>query len=111
MLKKFKNGGVKVKQTENQNKIYDHCLTGVMGIMWIAGLLIAGSDSHYMPWINIIGLVLFSGASLLMGKRLIPAKKCAGTLIQSDFFRKQPYMINSVQKKNKRSHTRYALSA
>ncbi|MFH2058750.1 MAG: hypothetical protein ABIJ59_07605 [Pseudomonadota bacterium] len=100
-----------MKQTKNQNQICDHCLTGIMGIMWVAGLIIAGSDSLYMPWLNIIGLVLFLGASLMMGKRLNPAKKCTGTLIQPDFFRKQPYMIKSVQNKNKQSHTRYALSA
>ena len=41
-----------------------------MTLIWITGLLLAGSDSDSMPWINLIGLVLFLCASLLLGRSL-----------------------------------------
>lgn len=50
--------------------LYEKCVTGLTGAAWIAGLLIAGSDSMYMPWLNGMGLFVFTGASILMGKRL-----------------------------------------
>lgn len=40
------------------------------GCLWVAGLLIAGSDSPYMPWLNGIGAVVFSGTSIALGKLL-----------------------------------------
>lgn len=40
------------------------------GCIWVAGLLIAGSDSPYMPWLNGAGAIVFSGASLALGKLL-----------------------------------------
>jgi hypothetical protein len=48
---------------------YEKYLTGAVGMIWVAGLLIAGSDSEYMPWVNTIGLILFFIASLILGKR------------------------------------------
>ncbi len=53
---------------KKQNVKYKKCLTGIVGILWVAGLLIAGSDSPYMPWINGIGLILFFCASIMLGK-------------------------------------------
>ncbi len=53
---------------KNQNLKYKKCLTGAAGILWVAGLLIAGSDSPYMPWVNGIGLILFFCASIMLGK-------------------------------------------
>ncbi len=55
---------------KKQNLKYKRCLKGVGGILWVAGLLIAGSDSPYMPWINGTGLILFFCASILFGKVL-----------------------------------------
>lgn len=40
------------------------------GCIWVAGLLIAGSDSPYMPWLNVFGAGVFSGISLILGKLL-----------------------------------------
>lgn len=40
----------------------------IAAILWVAGLLIAGSDSPYMPWANVLGLVLFLCASIVLGK-------------------------------------------
>ncbi len=50
------------------NKKYQKCLVGISGVMWVAGLLIAGSDSPYMPWVNGIGLILFFCASFALSK-------------------------------------------
>ena len=44
------------------------CVTGIVGLIWVSGLLIAGSDSNYMPWVNGIGLILFFSASIILGK-------------------------------------------
>ncbi|MCG8614833.1 MAG: hypothetical protein MI802_01345 [Desulfobacterales bacterium] len=40
-------------------------------LIWIAGLLAAGSDGPLMPYINIGGGFVFLGASILLG-RLLP---------------------------------------
>ncbi|MBC8439905.1 MAG: hypothetical protein H8D87_09480 [Deltaproteobacteria bacterium] len=58
---------------QNQKTIYEKCFIGITGIAWVAGLLIAGSDSPYMPWLNGIGLILFLGASILLGKFFNPS--------------------------------------
>ncbi len=52
-------------KTERKNR-YKKCLTGVTGITWVAGLLIAGSDSAYMPWVNTVGLIIFLISSLML---------------------------------------------
>jgi hypothetical protein len=62
--------------------------TGVVGIIWVAGLLIAGSDSPYMPWVNTIGLILFFIASLMLGKLIQPFKQNHDFPISNSFHRK-----------------------
>jgi len=62
--------------------------TGIIGIIWVAGLLIAGSDSPYMPWMNIIGLILFFIASLMLGKLIQPIKQNHDFPISNSFHRK-----------------------
>ena len=62
--------------------------TGIIGIIWVAGLLIAGSDSPYMPWVNTIGLILFFIASLMLGKLIQPFKKNHDFPISNSFHRK-----------------------
>lgn len=59
-------------ETGNSDKFYAHTRLQVVvgGCIWVAGLLIAGSDSAYMPWLNGIGAFVFSGASLALGKLL-----------------------------------------
>lgn len=39
------------------------------GLLWVTGLLLAGSDNPYMPWSNLGGLALFYGASVMMARR------------------------------------------
>jgi hypothetical protein len=53
---------------KNQKSKLKKCFTGVVGLIWVTGLLVAGSDSPYMPWINGIGVILFFSASILLGK-------------------------------------------
>ncbi len=38
----------------------------VLGSGWTLGLLLAGSDGPFMPWGNILGVLLFACASLCM---------------------------------------------
>jgi Sec-independent protein secretion pathway component TatC len=59
--------------------------TGIIGIIWVAGLLISGSDSPYMPWINTIGLILFFIASLMLGKLIQPFKQSHDFPISNSF--------------------------
>ncbi len=54
----------------NKKTIYGKCMIGIIGTAWVAGLLIAGSDSPYMPWLNGIGLIIFFGASVMLGKQV-----------------------------------------
>jgi len=62
--------------------------TGIIGIIWVAGLLISGSDSPYMPWINSLGLILFFIASLMLGKLIEPFKQNHDFPISNNFHRK-----------------------
>ena len=40
----------------------------VIGMCWVAGILMAGSESPYMPWLNLSGLILNGVASYLLCK-------------------------------------------
>ena len=40
------------------------------GLLWVTGLLLAGSDNPYMPWSNLGGLALFYGASVVMARQI-----------------------------------------
>jgi hypothetical protein len=59
------------------------CITGIVGLIWVSGLLIAGSDSIYMPWVNGIGLILFFSASIILGKLLQPFDSNESIIISS----------------------------
>jgi hypothetical protein len=66
--------------------VYEKCVIGVTGTVWIAGLLISGSDSPYMPWLNGMGLLLFLGATLLLGKCLQPYHHTAGSRTDAETY-------------------------
>lgn len=51
-------------------RLYKKWMVVIAGFSWAAGLLIAGSDSEFMPFINILGLILFFCASMILGKYL-----------------------------------------
>ena len=61
---------------------------GVKGFFWTAGLLIAGSDGNYMPWVNGIGLLLFVASSILLARQTVNAGSTAGTSDCSCFYGK-----------------------
>ncbi len=94
-----------------EKNIYHHCITGLAGTAWAAGLLIAGSDSPYMPWLNLVGLFVFFGASLLMGRQLNPSGNSIGMVIYPEKFKNRIERFNCSGKQNKRRRSRYALSA
>lgn len=41
------------------------------GFGWVAGLILAGSDSDFMPWLNGAGLLIFWISSMMMSKPLM----------------------------------------
>jgi len=53
-----------------KKNICGKAMAGMMALIWIAGLLIAGSESPYMPWMNLVGVVIFFEASLWLGRVL-----------------------------------------
>jgi len=82
-----------MKMQQTQKTIYEKCFIGLAGTAWIAGLLVAGSDSPYMPWLNGIGLILFFGASRLLEK-LFKSRSNASIVIHSKFYKK--YSDNAI---------------
>ncbi len=38
----------------------------IIGICWTGGLLMAGSESAYMPWVNLTGLMINGAAGYFM---------------------------------------------
>lgn len=92
-----------------QKTKYGKCYIGVMGTVWVAGLLIAGSDSSYMPWFNGIGLILFFAASFLMNKYFKPSHSNTGILVHPEAYQKASAKVRKPKKEKQRINTRYAL--
>jgi len=44
---------------------------GVKGFFWTVGLLIAGSDGDFMPWVNGLGLLLFAASSISLARQTL----------------------------------------
>ncbi|MCK5836960.1 MAG: hypothetical protein KAH09_06805 [Desulfobacula sp.] len=96
--------------------VYEKGVLGVTGTIWIAGLLISGSDSPYMPWLNGMGLLLFLGATLLLGKKCLqPSHHTAGSRADVEIYQELKVTARVSQKTNcnlpircerKFSHTR-----
>ncbi len=53
-----------------EKKMVTKCRLAVTAMFWTAGLLMAGSDSLYMPWVNGLGLIVFSVTSFCLGNLL-----------------------------------------
>ena len=51
---------------QNAKSLKRNLYRSAAGIIWVTSLLIAGSDGPFMPWINLIGLVGFIGASIVI---------------------------------------------
>ncbi len=87
------------------NQTLKKCYTSIAGTTWVAGLLIAGSESPYMPWANGIGLILFLCASIML-KKLFPTSDSKDNVMISSKFNKtiktninQPYIVKNLEKK------------
>ncbi|MDD9305074.1 MAG: hypothetical protein HUK40_23140 [Desulfobacter sp.] len=64
-------------------------------LVWIAGLLMAGSDGPWMPYLNIMGLLLFLGACVGLG-RVLPALELHGPVSPDPYLpRVQPLKTSS----------------
>ena len=42
-----------------RKNIYNRCVIGIAALIWVLGLLAAGSDSVYMPCLKIAGAIVF----------------------------------------------------
>ena len=94
-----------------QKTIVEKCSIGILGTAWVAGLLIAGSDSLYMPWFNGVGLLLFFGASFLLGRLLNPSHLNAGIMMYPKFYQKSGATYRTSKKRNQSVNIRYALES
>ncbi len=106
------------KQTGQDNlvfgkSIYTKLKIGFVSIFWMAGLLLAGSDSSLMPWVNGLGLLLFLLASLFLGKLLNKNKSSSTLIIYPKFSRKtiNHSMTQVTKHQNRRVNTRYAMGS
>ena len=73
---------------QTQINRYEKIMIGVKGFFWVAGLLMAGSESNFMPWGNGTGLILFAVSSLSVGKQSFDAASKARAAGCPGFYRK-----------------------
>jgi hypothetical protein len=97
------------EKKQNTKVMTEKLITGLTGIAWVAGLLIAGSESSYMPWVNGLGLIIFSGASLLLGKQLRNIESSSSVIVCPEIYQKSSLRPVTKEKNNSRVNTRYAL--
>ena len=88
-----------------KKNIYTRCAMGIAALIWVFGLLAAGSDSIYMPWLNVAGAIVFLLASLWLG-RALPRLE-AGTVVSSVSVKTQGGATSFAKKQNSRVNTRY----
>ncbi len=66
MNKEYNAGGWKMQQRKRQSGSV--LMLIVLGACWTAGILMAGSESAYMPWLNLSGLFINGASSYLLCK-------------------------------------------
>jgi len=77
-------------------------------LIWVFGLLAAGSDSVYMPWLNLAGAIIFFLASLWLG-RVLPRLEASIRVVSSRVpVRTKGLAVSFENKQNSRVNTRYA---
>jgi hypothetical protein len=101
-----------VMQLTKKN-IYNRCVMGLAALIWVFGLLAAGSDSIYMPWLNVAGAIIFLLASLWLGRTLPMLEasnfEASNRVVSSPVsVRTKGVATNFVKKQNSRVNTRYA---
>ncbi|MBU0970557.1 MAG: hypothetical protein KKC20_07910 [Proteobacteria bacterium] len=91
-----------------KENIYTRGVIGVAGSLWVLGLLVAGSESLYMPWLNTAGAVVFLGASLWLG-RILPRLGETVAISPSPAASRKKVRISATEKKDDPGvNTRYA---
>ena len=97
-----------------KRNIYDKCIMGIAALIWVLGLLTAGSDSIYMPWLNVVGAILFLVASLWLG-RVLPRLEASGSVVSRSGLAKTRGTVRPrvrvkffEKKQNSKINTRYA---
>ena len=63
-----------------QKKTEARLKTGVAGTGWIIGLALAGSEGALMPWLNILGVLVFMGSSLVLSSLLSTLDQASSSL-------------------------------
>lgn len=59
-----------IQEERDFSRAYIKIIAALSGLIWVGGLLMAGSDGPYMPWLNIFGALMFFCASLVLGRVL-----------------------------------------
>ncbi len=88
--------------------LYDRCVMGIAALIWVLGLLTAGSDSIYMPWLNAVGAILFLLASLWLGRVLPRLEASASIVSQPELVRLKVPVSSFDKKQNLKVNTRSA---
>lgn len=73
---------------QTQPDRYEKIMIVAKGFFWVAGLVMAGSDSNFMPWGNGIGVVLFAASSFFLGKQSVNTRSTPREAGNPDFYRK-----------------------
>lgn len=80
----------------------EKCYIAVAGTIWVAGLLIAGSENDFMPWVNGAGLILFLISSILLGKFFRQLEPCGNLVVFPKFYQRPGLRPESSEKKSRR---------
>lgn len=51
---------------------------------WVGGLMVAGSENDFMPWTNVIGLLMFFISSVMLAKRGYHKYRCRPKYVFKD---------------------------
>lgn len=89
-----------------KKNIYTRCVMGIAALIWVFGLLTAGSDSIYMPWLNVAGAIVFLLASLWLG-RALPRLEANRVVSSSVSVSTKGLATSLVKKQNCRVNSRY----
>lgn len=79
----------------------------VTGTVWVAGLLIAGSENDFMPWVNGAGLILFLISSILLGKSFRQLEPRGNLVVFPKFYQRPGLRPEPSEKTNRRVSYRF----
>jgi hypothetical protein len=90
-----------------KKNIVNRCAMGLAALIWVFGLLAAGSDSIYMPWLNVAGAIIFLLASLWLGRTLPRLEESCRVVSSPVSVRTKGLGTTFVKKQNSRVNSRY----